>query len=219
MKRISRYLPILLALFALPLVARAQGPSFDVGVGFGTNYDKANAGGYDNANSENAYGPCTPNTGDTDCDSNPALRNFSLGFSGDAMFRKNLGFGADAIFQPAQSAFGPFNTRQSFYDFDVIFAPINEKRVSLKLAGGIGGARTSVYVPVSTPLGGNSSELYNENSHFALHASAGVQIYVTEHVFIRPQFDYRYIPNFNEEYGSNSEYGGSVWVGYSFGDR
>ena len=45
------------------IAARAQGPSFDVAVGFGTNYDKSNNAGIDNANSENAFGSCTPGTG------------------------------------------------------------------------------------------------------------------------------------------------------------
>ena len=65
MKRISCYLPIFLVLLGIPLAARAQGPSFDVAVGFGTNYDKSNNAGIDNANSENAFGSCTPGTGDT----------------------------------------------------------------------------------------------------------------------------------------------------------
>jgi hypothetical protein len=210
---ISRYLSISLLLLGLPLAARAQ--SFDVGVGFGTNHDGSNGQGTD---SETGLS-CTPGGEDTTCDTNPALDNFSMGFAGDFMATKHFGLGFEGIFQPKQDNYGPFTYRQSFYDFNAIYAPINEKRVSLKIEGGGGGAKTNVYVPVSVPLGGTESELYNENNHFALHASVGVQIYVTEHVFIRPQFDYRYVPNFNEEFGSDSVTGGSIWIGYSFGDR
>lgn len=215
MKRISRYLPILLIFLGVPLAAHAQGNTFDLGVGFGTNYVKSDGQGTD---SDTGL-PCTPGGSDATCDTDPALTAFDIGFAGDYMYRKNFGLGFEGVFQPAQENYGPFTIRQSFYDFNFIYAPINEKRVSLKIEGGGGGARTSVYVPVSVPLGGSESELYNENNHFAVHASAGVQIYVTEHIFIRPQFDYRYVPNFKEEFGSDSVLGGSVWVGYSFGDR
>jgi Outer membrane protein beta-barrel domain len=216
-RRINRYLSIsFLLLFGIPLAARAQ--SFDVGMGFGTNHDGSNGGGIDNASSETAFGPCTPGTGDSDCETNPALNNFSLSFGGDFMATKHFGAGFEAVFQPAQENYGPLTYRQTFYDFNAIYAPINEKRVSLKIEGGAGGAKTSVYVPVSVPLG-SENELFSENDHFAVHASVGVQIYVTEHIFIRPQFDYRFVPNFTEEFGSDSVTGGSVWIGYSFGDR
>jgi len=42
---------------------------------------------------------------------------------------------------------------------------------------------------------------------------------VTDHIFIRPQFDYHYSPNLNQEFNSNSVIGGMVWLGYSWGDR
>jgi opacity protein-like surface antigen len=222
-KRISCYLPIFLVLLGIPLAARAQGPSFDVAVGFGTNYDKSNNAGIDNANSENAFGSCTPGTGDTDCQTTPALDAFDLGGSGDVMFRKNLGFGFEGVFQPVAANYGPLTYRQTFYDFNAIFAPVNAKRVSLKIEGGVGGAKTSFYLSQSECVGNavcsKYTELIGDSNHFAIHASAGVQIYVTEHVFIRPQFDYRFVPGFTDQFSSDSVLGGSVWLGYSFGDR
>ncbi len=223
MRRISRYLPILVIFLGIPLASHAQGPSFDVALGFGTNHDKTNGAGIDNANSENAYGSCTPGTGDADCETTPALDAFDMGGSGDVMFRKNFGFGFEGVFQPVSANYGPLTYRQTFYDFNAIYAPINEKRVSLKIEGGAGGAKTSFYLPQSSCVGSavcvNETELIGDSNHFAIHAAAGVQIYVTEHVFIRPQFDYRYVPGFTDQFGSTSVLGGSVWIGYSFGDR
>jgi hypothetical protein len=46
-----------------------------------------------------------------------------------------------------------------------------------------------------------------------------VEIFVNDHVFIRPQFDIHYVPNFTNQFGSNLAVGGMVWVGYSWGDR
>jgi hypothetical protein len=43
-------------------------------------------------------------------------------------------------------------------------------------------------------------------------------VYLTDHVFIRPQLDLRYVPNFFQ-FGKNFVPGATVWVGYSLGDR
>lgn len=217
MRRISRYLPILLVLFAIPLTVHAQGNTFDLGIGFGTNRSAANGQGTDSTTGEE----CALNSGDSTCMKNPSMAGFFMGFGGDYMFRKHFGLDFEGVFQPTHQNYASdtFTYRQTFYDFNAVYAPLNVKRASLKIEGGVGGARTSVYVPVTTGgIAGNYSEFFNEDNHFAVHAGVGVQLYVTEHVFIRPQFDYRYVPNFNSEF-SNTVYGASVWVGYSFGDR
>jgi hypothetical protein len=55
--------------------------------------------------------------------------------------------------------------------------------------------------------------------HFQIHAGAGVQIYVNEHVFIRPQIDLHYVPNFTNQFGSSMAPSAMVFIGYSLGDR
>jgi hypothetical protein len=52
-----------------------------------------------------------------------------------------------------------------------------------------------------------------------VHAGLGVQLYVTEHVFIRPQFDLHYVPNFTNQFGSTMAPSAMIWLGYSMGDR
>ncbi len=59
-----------LLLFGASL-ASAQ-TSFDVNLGFGSAWDSANSGGIDNASSLNAFGACTPNSGDANCESLPS---------------------------------------------------------------------------------------------------------------------------------------------------
>jgi hypothetical protein len=46
-----------------------------------------------------------------------------------------------------------------------------------------------------------------------------VQVFVTDHIYIQPQFDFHYVPNLTDQFGSNIAVGGMVWVGYSWGDR
>lgn len=209
-------------LAGVPL-ASAQS-SFDLNMGFGTARVGANGGGIDNANSlTNAFGPCVPGSGDPNCQTLPSLGGFFLGLGGDVMLHKHFGVGMEFNIQPAKSDYGPLQFRQLFYDVNGIYAPINEKRVQVQLQGGIGGARTSFSFTqnscVGTAVCTTVTQPVGNASHFQLHVGFGVQLFVTERVFIRPQFDLHYVPNLNRQFGGNSVPGGSVWVGYSFGDR
>jgi hypothetical protein len=194
-------------------------------LGFGTAHDSANAGGIDSALSVNAYGPCVSGTGDIYCQANPKLSGFFMGFGGDVMLWKRFGLGATADVQPARSNYGPLLYRQAFYDINGIFRPVSSKRMTLQLEGGIGGAHTSfginqsggcVGTAVCTP---SSIEPVGSSNHFDIHAAASVSLYVTEHIFIRPEFDLHYAPGLTDQFGSNVVPAGMVWVGYTFGDR
>jgi hypothetical protein len=151
------------------------------------------------------------------------LGGFFLGLGGDLLLYKHFGVGAEFNLQPAKSDYGPLQFRQLFYDFNGIYAPVNEKRVQLQLQGGIGGARTSFSFLqnscVGTAVCSSSSQPVGNSSHFQVHAGIGVQFFLTDHLFIRPQFDLHYVPNFTQQFGSNTVPSGTVWVGYSFGER
>jgi hypothetical protein len=213
-------------LLALPLCltpfASAQS-SFDVNVGFGTAQVGSNGSGIDSASSSNAFGTCSPSSGDTFCQKTPGLSGFFLGLGGDVMLQKHFGIGAEVNLQPAKSDYGPLQYRQMFYDFNGIYAPINEKRVQLQLQGGIGGARTGFSFAqnscVGTAVCSNVSQPVGNSSHFQVHAGVAVQFFLTEHLFIRPQFDLHYVPNLTQQFASNAVPEGTIWVGYSFGER
>jgi hypothetical protein len=210
-----------LLLFGASLV-EAQ-TSFDLNVGFGSAWDSANSGGIDNAASLNPFGTCTPNSGDADCQSLPTLHGFFLGFGGDLMLYKHFGVGFQASLQPSRETYGPLSSRQTFYDFNGIYAPIATKRASLQLEAGVGGARTSfAYTEsgcVGTAVCSSSTEPVGTANHFDVHVGVGVQIFLTEHIFIKPEFDYHYVPGLTNQFGSDSVPEGMVWVGYNFGER
>jgi hypothetical protein len=197
--------------------------AFDVNLGFGSAHASANSGGLDNASSLNAFGSCTPGAGDANCQSLPDLGGFFLGFGGDLMLYKHFGVGFEANLQPARQDYGPLQYRQTFYDANAIYAPINVKRASLRLEGGIGGARTGFSFTqsgcVGTAVCSTSSQPVGTSNHFQAHVGVGVQLFVTDHIFIRPQFDFHYVPGFTDQFGSNAVPEGMVWVGYSFGER
>jgi len=91
-----------------------------------------------------------------------------------------------------------------------------------ELEGAIGGAHLSFSFPTSScnPFTGcsTSSSFLDSSNHFQVHMAAGVRFYVTQHLFVRPQVDARYVNNFFQ-FGSNwvPEYGAAV--GWSFGSH
>ncbi len=222
MKRINRYLPVV-SLFALCLPFASAQSAFDLNVGFGSFHNSSSGGGLDSVSSANAFGTCTPGSTDTFCQATSGLGGFFLGFGGDIMFNRHFGGGFQANIQPAQSDYGPLKYRQSFYDVNGIFAPINRKKVVLQLLGGLGAARTGFSLSQSSCVGtavcSSQTVPVGNSNHFAIHTGVGVQIFLTEHIFVRPQFDFHYVPGFTDQFGSNAVPGGSIWVGYNFGER
>jgi hypothetical protein len=221
-KRTFRFLPVL-SLFALCLPFAGAQSAFDINLGFGSFHDSSNGSGLDNSSALIPFGTCTPGSTDTNCQATSALGGFFLGFGGDVMFTKHFGGGFQANIQPAQSNYGPLQYRQSFYDVKGIYAPINRKRAVLQLMGGVGEARTSFSVTESGCIGTavctSQVEPVGAANHFAVNAGIGVQIFLTEHIFVRPQFDFHYIPGFTNQFSSDAVPGGSIWVGYNFGER
>ena len=53
----------------------------------------------------------------------------------------------------------------------------------------------------------------------ALDGAVSVSLYITEHIFVRPEFDIHYAPGLDNQFNSNLVPAGMVWVGYTFGDR
>ena len=229
MKRISRYLPLLLLTFSIS-IASAQS-AFDFNIGFGAAQDKATATQLDQSLSTcttpDLYPPCvTPSS----------LSAFMLGFGGDLMLFKKLGVGANVSIQPAKQDYVNLSasagasglsaltlqSRLTLYNFDAIYEPVNNKKVGIKLRGGIGGANIKFYESGSSSnsvIGNqNFSQYFGSSNHFAVHGGFGVQIYVTDHMFLRPEFDVNWVNNLTQ-FGSNIITQEMVWVGYSWGDR
>lgn len=222
MKHLRFSLPALLLMSVSAPLSHAQS-AFDLNIGFGTAHVGSNGSGIDNAASLNAFGSCSPSSGDPNCQATPGLSGLFLGLGGDVFMTKHFGVGAEVNLQPAKNDYGPLQFRQTFYDFNGIYAPVNQKRVQLQLQGGIGGARTGFSYTQSSCVGtaicSTSSQSVGNTSHFQVHAGVGVQVFLTDHLFIRPQFDLHYVPNLTDQFGGNAVPQGTVWVGYSFGDR
>jgi hypothetical protein len=160
-----------------------------------------------------------------------------LGFGGDLMLWKKFGVGAEVSLQPAkqtyvnlnaQAASNGLNTlsldsRMTIYDFDGILQPVSTKKIAVKIKGGIGGANLKFYQSGSASnqvIGSqNFSQYYGSSNHFQIHGGLGVQIYLTEHVFVRPEFDVHWVNNLTQQFGRNVVTQEMVWLGYSWGEH
>ena len=222
MRQTFHYLALCSGLILSASLANAQS-SFDVNLGFGSAHASSSGQGIDGVASNNAFGSCSLSSGDTLCQATPHLSGFFLGIGGDVMLTKRYGIGAEVNFQPARSDYGPLQYRQTFYDFNGIYSPIHEKRVQVLLQGGIGGAKTGFSFAqnscVGTAVCSNYAQPVGSANHFQVHAGLGVQFFLTEHIFVRPQFDLHYVPGLTDQFGNNAVPEGTIWVGYSFGER
>jgi len=130
-----------------------------------------------------------------------------------------LGVGAEVSFRFAQGDYvSDFGYRPIFYSFNGIFTPtLGSDRVMAEFQGGIGGLNLRFYGgdPYYDYYTGEYSNFAGSVNHFQVHASAGLRIYISDNVFIRPQFDYRYIPNLDEDFKSNSVLQYTIAIGFS----
>lgn len=220
MKYIQRYFVVFLLFLSTPCLLRAQGIA-DVSLGFGTAKVGSNGLGIENINSPNAFGVCTPSSADIYCQADPELNGLFMGLQADGMVSKHLGIEGQWTFQPTRPGYGPLIYRQMFYDFGGVFAPISNKHYIVQLTAGIGGARTSFGFNSSSCVGvavcTTEVEPVGNSSHFQEHLGAGVEIFLTDHIFLRPEFDYHHVGGFKSQFGSDNVLQGMVWIGYNFG--
>jgi len=232
-KRIFHYLPLfLLPAFFLPLAHAQYG--FDVGIGFGGMQDKASGTGIEGDSTlTNFLGSCVPGS-DASCLASNKLNALGMGISGNVMAWKHFGVGAEVNFEPSKDTYVAFpaisytgqtpltiQSRMTLFDANGIYQPVRTKKVAFQVSGGIGVANMRFYEAGQTgsAIGqSNYSEYFGSNNHFQVHAGVGVQFYLTDHVFLRPQFDIHYVPNLTQ-YGSNLVTSETVWLGYTFGGQ
>jgi hypothetical protein len=204
-------------------------------MGFGAVQDKAATQGLDSNPVTGVFFSCQFST-DPTCVNTKSLSGFMLGFGGNLILWKHFGVGVDVSLQPAKQNYATFQqqvvatqtpgfsiqSRTTFYDFDGIYLPYRAKKAEIQLIGGIGGANIKFYEAeqATDALAGaqNISEYYGSGNHFQVHGGAGVQFYLTDKIYLRPEFDIHYVTNMNQ-FGSKLVTQEMVWLGYSFGGQ
>ena len=199
------YSYLLVAMFAIMIPAVHAQSNLDIFVGLGTAHVSAASGGIDNQTFES----CTPGSvGGPTCQSLPSLGGVFLGVGGDIMFTDKFGAGATFAVTPAKRDYGPLQYRQTFIDVNGLYEPIRHKRAVLQLLGGIGTARTGFSFTssgcVGTAVCNSQTQSVGSAGHFDVHLGVGVQLFVTEHIFVKPTFDYHYVPGLTDQFGGSS---------------
>ena len=224
MRRICRYLPLPVLLLASIQLAGAQS-LIDINMGFGAAQDKATGNGiegdYTLANGANFGGSCALGVStDLTCVKTSALNGFMMGFGANLMLWQHFGVGLEVTLQPNKPTYAAipseslggvleqpaldFLSRTTFYDFNGIYQPWKSEKATV--SGSLLGSSS------------NSTYLAGSSTHLNLHGGVAFQYYLTDHFYIRPQFDIHYVPNL-AQFGSKLVTQEMVWVGYTIGDR
>src|SRR5579863_1356494 len=221
-----RMVPLLILLLLVGVKqVNGQGVSAYFGVGSAT--DTAGTGANPSTNqpcpSGNLYDDFTGA-----CEPGPTIGGAFGVFGVDYMFKPHFGVNGEYAFRFAQAPYLPnagLNMRPGFYDFNAVYEPISgsDARIVPVLEGGIGGAQLTLYFTQQCSITGinctsSSPAGFNAN-HFQVHAAAGVKVYISGGIFIKPQFDFHYVPNLNQQFGRNWVPQVSVSLGYTFGQR
>jgi len=158
------------------------------------------------------------------CEPGATMGGLFGNFGVDFMFKKHLGVNAEYAFKFKRSPFlagDSLNIRPSFYDINALWQPLTDKRMIPALEGGVGIARISLYQTQTPPITGvtdlSSFPAGANRNHFQLHLGAGLKIYVKGNLFVKPQFDFRYVRHLTDQYGRNIVLQFSGSVGYTFG--
>jgi hypothetical protein len=205
LKLIRAALPLFVLSFLYPTLANAQG-RVDVYLGMGSAHD-GTTGQYVDLLGTGNY----------------SLTNSMSGvfgtFGGGFMLKSSLGVGAEMSLRFAQGDYAGLGYRPVFYDFNGIWTPsFGTKRVMPEVQVGFGGVNLRFYGGAQTCdyYTGSCSNFAGSSNHFQLHAGFGLRLYVKQHVFVRPQFDYRWVHGLSDEFKSDSVTAYTLAVGYSF---
>jgi hypothetical protein len=143
----------------------------------------------------------------------------------DFMILPHLGVNGEYAVRFAQANYLPLaglKFRPAFYDFNVVWEPISGHRIVPVVEGGIGVARVALYATQTTSITGITSTASigaGSANHFQEHAAVGVKLYITSRLFIKPQFDFHYVPHLTDQFGRNWVPQYTASVGYTFGER
>jgi hypothetical protein len=217
LKLTVRIIPLLLLLLLTGVKqASAQGVSAYFGMGSANNSAATSAGCPSQQILDEVTGVC---------ETAPTMGGVFGVIGADVMIKSHLGVNFEDSFRFSQenylSAAG-INTRPSFYDFNAVYQPTSgDARIVPVIEGGIGGAKLSFYVNQSSCATASVCTSYSQEfastNHFQVHGAVGVKLYVKSDIFIKPQIDFHYVRNLNQEYGRNIVPEYTVSVGYTFG--
>jgi len=206
---------LVLFLLAGAQLASAQGVSAYFGLGSATNSATTSPGCGAKQIFDDVTGVCEPG---------PTMGGAFGVFGADFMIKPHFGVNGEYSFRFGQADYLPaaaLKVRPAFYDFNAVYQPLaGEGRIVPVIEGGVGGAKLSLYFNQQgcvTSICQNSSQVVATANHFLVHGAVGVKLYVKGGIFVKPQFDARWVHNLDQQYGRNFVPEYTVAIGYTFG--
>ncbi|MGH9417585.1 MAG: outer membrane beta-barrel protein [Terriglobales bacterium] len=133
--------------------------------------------------------------------------------AGVNLFFGPVGLGGEVAFRAQGNS---SNLRPIYYDFNLLLAPVHIARSAVpELMVGVG-AQSIQALTGTASCGGLSSCASYAGSNLAAHVGVGLKVYVTEHIFVRPEAHFYFIRN-NSAFGTSNTRRFGVSLGYSFG--
>ena len=184
----------------LPASAQYEQPQLDFGFGVGTVTAPSSASATGNHSPQTIGGGAF------------------LSVNGDALFWRHLGVEGEVAWRASRNLYQGYQPfRPIFYNVNAIYAPPLGKYAQLELLGGIGGLSTRFYTQtyICNPFYFSCVNYYSTN-HFMADVGAGVRVYLSHGVFLRPEFR-EYFINDNVDFSSGHATRSDVTLGFSFG--
>ena len=139
------------------------------------------------------------------------------GLSADFMLRHRFGVGGEIFWRAGQNSyFGYQPFRPIFWNFNGVWAPQIRTRLGAELVAGIGEESIRYYQPYAICSSFTGCTDYTSQGHLMGAFGGGLRVYVTEHVFVRPEARL-YLIHDNFQFSSGHATRVGVSVGYSFG--
>jgi len=154
------------------------------------------------------------------CEPGPTMGGLFGAVGIDYMLKPKIGINGEYTFHFRQSPYllnEGLKMRPSFYDINGFWQPFG-KRFAPFLEGGFGGARLGLAFNSSSCLTGSCGNFTppSSSNYYQLHFAAGAKVYIHGPIFVKPEFDLRYVFNL-QRFGRNSVVGYMISGGYTFG--
>lgn len=129
----------------------------------------------------------------------------------------DIGVGAEVAFQANPQTFDATELRPIYYDVNLILEPFHQSETVVPVfMVGLGAQSLRAFQGVSqcgTPSGCTA---YVSSNHLTAHLGIGVKLYLTKHIFLRPEAHFYFIHN-NTEFAATSSQRWGISIGYTFG--
>lgn len=137
--------------------------------------------------------------------------------AGVSLYLGPVGIGGEVAFRAQHSNSQASGLRPTYYDVNLLFDPIHISRSIIpEFMVGIGAQNISAYQGLTQCGSISGCTAYANSNHLTGHIGLGAKVYLTEHIFLRPEAHFYFIRhNSAFQAGQSQRFG--VSLGYTFG--